>query len=239
MSTRAAKETAIAEQKLASMPMAALSPAAKATIQKAAQRAIPQFEAVKKVADAYGIDPYELMAYHVTETRGSEAMGGTSPRGATGPFQIMPANRKAFAPTGGTLEFEKDADIAAQVARDMQKRNLYSSPMARAAAYNMGEGKFRQWGGQPGELNPETSQYIALHQEAMRALKEARKARKLELFNAGEAEAVKHVVPAVGSASGASVEAAVDERATARDAARAARQAAMAEADKRYTTQYR
>jgi hypothetical protein len=239
MSTRAAKETAIAEQKLASMPAFALSPGAKDAIQKAALRAIPQFDAVKKVADAYGIDPYELLAYHVAETRGSEAMGGTSPRGATGPFQIMPDNRKAFAPTQGTLEFEKDADVAAQVARDMQKRNLYSSPMARAAAYNLGEGKFRLWGGQPGKLNSQTAEYVALHQEAMRALKEARKARKLDLFNAGEAEAVKRVVPAVGTASGASVEAAVDERATARDAARATRQAAMADADKRYTTQYR
>jgi UDP-glucose 4-epimerase len=111
--------------------------------------------------------------------------------------------------------------------------------MARAAAYNLGEGNFRLWGGQPGKLNSQTAEYVALHQEAMRALKEARKARKLELYNAGEAEAVKRVVPAVGTASGASVEAAVDERATARDAARATRQAAMADADKRYTTQYR
>jgi hypothetical protein len=239
MSTRAAKETAIAEQKLAGMPAFVLSSNAKDAIQKAALRAIPQFDAVKKVADAYGIDPYELLAYHVAETRGSEAMGGTSPRGATGPFQIMPDNRKAFAPTQGTLEFEKDADVAAQVARDMQKRNLYSSPMARAAAYNLGEGKFRLWGGQPGKLNAQTSEYIALHQEAMRALKEARKARKLDLFNAGEAEATKHAVPTGGWVSGTSVDAAVDERASARDAARATRQAAMADADKRYTTQYR
>ena len=88
---------------------------------------------IKQVAAANGIDPNDMAAALRLEGSGASAINPES--GAAGPWQIMPANVKAFG--GNPMDFRQGAEMAAKILKGAA--NKYpNDPRARLAFYNGG-----------------------------------------------------------------------------------------------------
>lgn len=126
------------------------------------ERTAGRYDLISQVAQRHGVDPDELYAKYVIETRGAEdpEKPGVSKKGTSGPFQLMPDTRKAYEQADITDPFERDADAAARLMADLKKRNDFS-PDALSIAYNYGEGNTREWGGNAAKKLPdESTNYI-------------------------------------------------------------------------------
>jgi hypothetical protein len=150
-----ARRLAMAETRLAQLPKPALRALSQAYLDNSIERAMPRFNELVPVAKQHGIDPIELFAKHVIETRTVPDLSnpGVSEKGATGPFQIMPKVRAKLENKSIKDPFLRDADIAAQVIAEGYKNKV--SPQGRAVAYNYGVGNYRNWGATPTEKLPD------------------------------------------------------------------------------------
>jgi hypothetical protein len=158
-----AKRNAQAEERIKNLTLPALRPESTKALDDNLKRTEGRYDLIKTVATRHGVDPDELYAKYVIETRGSAnpESPGTSGAGASGPFQLMPNTRKAFEQADITDPFERDADAAARLMADIQQRNDLS-PDALSVAYNLGEGSLRKYGGDATSSLPgETTNYLA------------------------------------------------------------------------------
>jgi hypothetical protein len=158
-----AKRNAKAEERIKNLTLPELRPESIKALDESLRRTTGRYDLIKTVATRHGVDPDELYAKYVIETRGSAdpESPGTSKSGASGPFQLMPNTRKAYEQADITDPFERDADAAARLMADIQRRNDFS-PDALSVAYNLGEGKTREYGGNAAkELPTEATNYIA------------------------------------------------------------------------------
>lgn len=170
MDLTVSKRNAQAEKRLAEMTLPALRDESRQKLAESVERTTKRYDLISQVAKRHGVDPDELYMKYVIETRGAKdpERPGTSAKGATGPFQLMPTIRKKFEDKSVSDPFERDADAAARFLSDLQKRNQYSNPEIRAAAYNFGEGNVRDWGGDASKsLNDETTNYVAYQRHLM------------------------------------------------------------------------
>lgn len=112
-----ARRLAMAETRLAQLPKPALRALSQAYLDNSIERALPRFNELVPVAKQYGIDPIELFAKHVIETRTELDPNnpGVSDVGASGPFQIKPDMRQKLENKSIKDPFLRDADIAAQI----------------------------------------------------------------------------------------------------------------------------
>ena len=158
-----AKRNAQAEERLKNLALPELREETITALDTNLARTADRYDLIKDAAQRYGVDPDELYAKYVIETRGEvhPETPRVSSAGASGPFQLMPNTRKAFANPAIKDDFEREADAAARYMADMQKRNGFS-PDALSVAYNLGEGKTRQFGGDATTTLPtETTNYLA------------------------------------------------------------------------------
>lgn len=155
-----ARRLAMAETRLAELPKPALRALSQAYLDNNIERALPLYQALVPIAQRHGIDPIELISKHIVETRTEPdpLNPKTSGAGASGPFQIMPENRKL---ENKSIKdpFLRDADIAAQLIAEGVKGKV--SKQGRAVAYNAGIGRYREWGADPtAKLPDEAVNYV-------------------------------------------------------------------------------
>jgi len=155
-----ARRLAMAETRLAELPKPTLRALSQAYLDNNIERALPLYQALAPIAQRHGIDPVELISKHIVETRTepNPLNPKTSEKGASGPFQIMPDNRKL---ENKSIKdpFLRDADIAAQLIAEGVKGKV--SKQGRAVAYNAGIGRYREWGADPtAELPDEAVNYV-------------------------------------------------------------------------------
>ena len=158
-----AKRNAQAEERLKNLSLPALREQSIKDLDANLERTAGRYDLISQVAQRHGVDPDELYAKYVIETRKEPEpeKPRVSARGASGPFQLMPDTRKAFEQADIADPFERDADAAARLMADIQKRNDLS-PDALSVAYNLGEGNLRKYGGNATSVLPdETTNYIA------------------------------------------------------------------------------
>lgn len=169
MDPRVAKKNAQAEERLKLLATPALRPESMKALDESMRRAEGRYELIKTVAQRHGIDPDELFAKYVIETRKSvdPENPGTSSAGASGPFQLMPNTRSSYTDATISDPFERDADAAARLMADLKKRNDYS-PDAISVAYNYGEGRFRNWGGDATQSLPDESTNYLVYSRYLR-----------------------------------------------------------------------
>lgn len=169
-----AKRNAQAEKRLRDMVLPPLRPESKKALEENIGRTIGRYDIIRQVAERHKVDPLELYTKYVVETRGEEDPENpkVSPKGASGPFQLMPNTRAAFENKSIADAFEREADAAARHIADLQERNKYGSADARSVVYNYGEGNFRDWGGRASEpLNDQSTNYVAYSRYIKPALK--------------------------------------------------------------------
>lgn len=182
-----AKRNAQAEERLKNLSLPALREQSIKDLDASLERTAGRYGLISQVAQRHGVDPDELYAKYVIETRKEPEpeKPRVSPRGASGPFQLMPDTRKAFEQADIADPFERDADAAARLMADIQKRNDLS-PDALSVAYNLGEGNLRKYGGNAtSSLPDETTNYIAYSRYLRPKLRET--TMKTELSKAASA----------------------------------------------------
>jgi hypothetical protein len=197
MDPKVEKLNALAEDRLKNLPLPKLREKSLAALTSNLDRAESRYGLIKSVAERYGVDPEELFAKYVIETRGAAnpESPGTSSAGASGPFQLMPDIREAFINSKISDPFEREADAAARLMSDIQKRNKFSPDML-SVAYNYGEGNLRDWGGNAvAELPQESVNYVAYSQQLRPELKRRATERRRREMEMGLLEA-KASVPA-------------------------------------------
>lgn len=182
-----AKRNAQAEERIKNLSLPALREESIKALDANIERTSGRYDLISQVAQRHGVDPDELYAKYVIETRGEAdpEKPKVSSSGASGPFQLMPATRKAFEQADITDPFERDADAAARLMADIQKRNDLS-PDALSVAYNLGEGSLRKYGGDAtSNLPGETTNYLAYSRYLRPKLRET--TMKTELAKAASA----------------------------------------------------
>ena len=163
MDTDVAKRNAVAEDRLLKMEFPPIREKSMTALSNNLERAKPRYELVKRIAEQYNVDPNELFLKHVIETRNEPDPENPpiSPKGASGPFQVMPEVRAKFEDKSIKDTFEREATPAARHMADVQARNSFGSPDARSVVYNYGEKNFRDWGGQAANrLNDQSTNYV-------------------------------------------------------------------------------
>lgn len=177
-----AKRNAQVEERLKNLELPVLRPESKKALEANLERTAGRYDLISQVAQRHGVDPDELYAKYVIETRKSAdpENPGTSSAGAQGPFQLMKNTREKYVDPSITDPFERDADAAAKLMADIKKRNDFSND-AVAAAYNYGESNVRQWGGNAASSLPsETTNYLAYARELRPILRERSMQRELK-----------------------------------------------------------
>lgn len=174
MDKEVAKQNAQAEERLRKLALPPLRAESKKALEDNVGRTIGRFAIIRQVAERHDVDPLELYTKYVVETRGEDDPENpkVSPKGASGPFQVMPKVRAEFEDKSIQDPFEREADLAARHIADFQKRNQFGSADARSVVYNYGEGNFRDWGGRASEpLNDQSTNYVAYSRYIKPALK--------------------------------------------------------------------
>lgn len=176
-----AKRNAQVEERLKSLPLPVLREESKQALATNLERTSGRYDLISQVAQRHGVNPDELYAKYVIETRGAKdpENPGVSTKGASGPFQLMPKIRKSYTDPSITDPFEREADAAARLIADVSSRNGFS-PDATAVAYNYGEGNAREWGGNAVKKLPtESVNYVAYARYLRPILREQSKERDL------------------------------------------------------------
>jgi len=137
------------------VPEPAASPARSGAARKGSLAASPELNSIiEKAADRYGVDP--LLVRCVIRAESAFRPQSTSPKGAMGLMQLMPATARDL---GVTNAYDPEQNVLAGTRYLKSLLDRYSGDVPRAlAAYNWGMGNVDR---RPDRLPSETREYVA------------------------------------------------------------------------------